>query len=233
MKENLNFVRDDLLIIEKWNWEYSDCLDAQLACLEMVRQEPALAIYFFCSHPHCLTLGKGLQKSPGDDFETLLDFDENLRAKVDIPLFDIQRGGGITFHYPGQWIIYPIVNLNRRGRDVYKLMNSILKMAGQVLKEEFEVENLSFEKKLLGLWYGERKLASIGLAVKRFVTYHGMALNISFDQRIKAFLQMVNPCGLPGSTYVDLESITQEKSTFSRFHDSFKKKLISSSKIPF
>lgn len=228
-KKGLQLVDDNLAIVEKWDWDYNEAHDFQLACLELVRKNPKLSIFIFTSHPHCFTLGKGLQKSKDPSFAHLIDFDPHLRERLDIPLFDIKRGGGLTFHYPGQWVLYPIVNLNRSELDVYKVMNSVLELTTQVLMEKFDINDLSYKEKMLGLWHGDRKLASIGLAVSHFVTYHGMALNILKDERMKKSLGMVNPCGLPGSTYVELESITTHVEIFKTFHHAFKDKLLQSS----
>jgi len=227
-KEDLKLLGENLAIVEKWNWDYNDAHEFQKACVELVRKNPKLSIFIFCSHPHCLTLGKGLQKSKDPSFASLIDFDPRLRDRLDIPLFDIKRGGGLTFHYPGQWVLYPIVNLNRSDLDVYKVMNYVLGIATDVLKKSFGTKDLSYKEKMLGLWHKDRKLASIGLAVTHFVTYHGMALNILKDARMKNSLAMVNPCGLPGSTYVELESITAQTDIFKTFHENFKEKLLKS-----
>ena len=94
---------------------------------------------------------------------------------------------------------------------------------------------MSYEKELLGLWHENQKLASIGIAVTRYVTYHGMALNINCDPKVVEALSLVNPCGLPGKTYTYLESLVkksertdlkdaqllEENSLFWRFHNSF------------
>ena len=226
IKKDLKVVGDNIAFVEKWDWDYKEAHEFQKAALELVRQNPKLSIFIFCSHPHCLTLGKGLQKSKDPSFASLIDFDPSLRERLDIPLYDIKRGGGLTFHYPGQWVLYPIVNLNRSNLDVYKVMNYVLGLTTEVLKEKFNVRDLSYREKMLGLWHGDKKLASIGLAVSHFVTYHGMALNLLLDERMKKSLGMVNPCGLPGSTYVELESITSHGEIFETFHHAFKDKLL-------
>ncbi|RLA64560.1 MAG: lipoyl(octanoyl) transferase [Epsilonproteobacteria bacterium] len=228
VKKDLKLVGEDIAFIEKWDWDYLEAHEFQKAALELVRQNPKLSIFIFCSHPHCLTLGRGLQKSKDPSFTSLIDFDPRLKERLDIPLHEIKRGGGLTFHYPGQWVLYPIINLNRSGKDVYKVMNGILEITTDVLKDYFKIENLSYTEKMLGLWHGDKKLASIGLAVSHFVTYHGMALNILQDPRMKKSLELINPCGLPGSTYVELESITSHEETFKTFHHAFKEKLLQS-----
>jgi len=228
INKDLQLVGDNIAFVEKWDWDYPKAHEFQMAALELVRQNPKLSIFIFCSHPHCLTLGKGLQKSKDPSFASLIDFDPRLRERLDIPLYDIKRGGGLTFHYPGQWVLYPIVNLNRSNLDVYKVMNYVLGLTTEVLKEKFNVENLSYREKMLGLWHRDKKLASIGLAVSHFVTYHGMALNLLLDEKMKKSLGMVNPCGLPGSTYVELESITPQGEIFKTFHHAFKDKLLKS-----
>ncbi len=200
---------DDIIIVKKLNWNYLDALKFQEACVDYVYQHPKTTIIVATNHSACLTLGRGLQKKIGDTTE-LVDFSEWQREQIKIPLYDIKRGGGITFHHPGQLVIYPIVNLTHKKIKVYTLMSHLLRELSGSLTSIFGKQEFDYCRDLLGLWVGENKIASIGLQVRRFVTFHGVALNVLADSEINEALQVVYPCGLPGSTYMDLSKLYQQ-----------------------
>ena len=219
-------VRENIYFIERWNTNYSEVLDLQEKCVELVRQNPKWSIFIFCNHPNCFTLGRGLQRA--QEFN-LIDFDPTLKERLPFPLYEIKRGGGLTFHHPGQWVLYPIINLNRKNIDVYKVMETCLSITQKILQEKFQINDLSHKEKLLGLWHlKKRKLASIGLAVSHFVTYHGISLNILRNEEMAKALMVVNPCGLPGEIYQDVESISPLKleNPIKVFHEAFQEHLL-------
>jgi lipoate-protein ligase B len=111
-------------------------------------------------------------------------------------------------------------------------MVDILSMTKALLAQTYNLENLVVDRDLLGLWcYGEhskQKLASIGLAITRFTTYHGMALNFLHDERMFQAIDQLNPCGLPGSVYQSIEKLTSsEHHLTSNDKDVFIQKLLS------
>lgn len=206
----------DILCVTKWNWDYQQALDFQVTAQNFVRENKSKKIYIFCNHPHVFTLGTGNER--GDD--TLIDFNEAEQTLLPFPLFKIRRGGGITFHYPGQWIFYPIVAINPKN-NLQDLMGWMLKQVADVLREEFKVTNILSAKKLLGVWVGRNKIASIGLGANRFVTEHGLALNLQSDKKMFAELKKIHPCGLTATTYIDLESINHKADNIEKFHQAF------------
>ncbi len=215
-------VKENTFFIERWNADYQEVLELQEKCVELVRQNPKWSIFIFCNHPNCFTLGRGLQRA--QEFN-LIDFDPSLKDRLPFPLYEIKRGGGLTFHHPGQWVLYPIINLNKKNLDVYKVMKTCLSFTAQILRDHFGINDLSHEEKLLGLWHNKkRKIASIGLAVSHFVTYHGISVNILKNEEMAKALMMVNPCGLPGEIYQDAMSLSTKmiENPIKKFHDSFK-----------
>tara|TARA_Y100000780_G_scaffold232588_1_gene267810 strand:+ start:63522 stop:64262 length:741 start_codon:yes stop_codon:yes gene_type:complete len=212
----------DTLHVTKWNWDYEDCEKFQLAANEFVRKNKKLKVYIFCNHPHVFTLGRGNER--GDD--SLVDFDTSLSNRLKYPVQKIHRGGGITFHYPGQWIFYPIVAIT----PAYSLddhMCWILKKVAAVLREDLKIENVMTAKKLMGVWKDRKKLASIGVGVKRFVTLHGLALNLVRDEEMFNELKMINPCGMDHQTYVSVDQFFDGQDLLANFHKSFLSKLAS------
>lgn len=142
-------------------------------------------------HPHVITLGRGTHK-------------ENVLAPGDTPLFEIERGGDVTYHGPGQLVGYPIFLLREPERDLHlylrNLEESLIRAVGHF--------GIAGERKdgWTGVWSGggTRKLASIGVAVKRWVTLHGFALNVSTDlSRFAA----INPCGLDATAMGSMQSV--------------------------
>lgn len=137
-------------------------------------------------HPAVITLG--VRKAAN---RLLVNADELSRRGID--LVEIRRGGGATAHNPGQLVFYPIVNLQKLRLGVNEYVRTLEAIAIELLGG-LGVDS-GRHKGFPGLWVGERKIASIGVRVSRFVTSHGMAINIQNDLSI--FGLMV-PCGLDG-----------------------------------
>jgi lipoate-protein ligase B len=132
-------------------------------------------------HPHVITAGRSARR-------------ENiLGAAEGTPLFEIERGGDVTYHGPGQLVGYPIFLLGQGERDLHLYLRNLEEAIIRALAR-FDLPGARKEG-WTGVWtaLGERKLASIGVAVKRWVTLHGFALNVSTDL---ARFAAINPCGL-------------------------------------
>lgn len=198
---------ENIFVFKKWNWDYLEAEKFQLECMDYVHQNPHITILIVCSHPNCFTLGRGLQKIKETVNIELIDFDPSVIPPF--PLHQIKRGGGLTFHYPGQFVFYPIMNLTTHKKAVYDLMLKIMDITKALLEKHFGLDGLEIRRDLLGLWFknefSEAKIASIGLAVSRFNTYHGLALNFFNDEKMFNALRELHPCGLPGDIYRDLE----------------------------
>ena len=145
-------------------------------------------IVLFCEHPHVFTIGKS-----GDENNLLIN--ESFLKQIDATYFKSDRGGDITYHGPGQLIVYPIIDLEdfKLGTKeyIYKLEYLII----DVLKEYGLSGELS--KGNIGVWLdagkqNERKLCSIGVKVSRGITMHGLALNVNTDL---SYFNHINPCG--------------------------------------
>lgn len=198
---------ENIFVFKKWNWDYLEAEKFQLECMDFVHKNPHITILIVCSHPHCFTLGRGLQKIKEATNIELIDFDPSVTPPF--PLHHIKRGGGLTFHYPGQFVFYPIMNLTTHKKAVYDLMIKIMDITKGLLEKQFGLNGLEIRRDLLGLWFqnefSKAKVASIGLAVSRFNTYHGLALNFFNDEEMFTALRELHPCGLPGDIYRDVE----------------------------
>lgn len=197
-------IEKNILIIKKWNFDYEKALSLQTECTEFILENDQYVILIFCSHPKVLTIGRGLQKLK-DETISLVNFDQAHMENVQIPLVEIKRGGGLTFHHEGQLVFYPILKTTTNHFKVYDLMISILEALKIILETEFHLNNLNVRKDLLGLWINNQKLASIGIAANRFVTYHGLALNCFNDQEFNNEISRLYPCGLPATVYTSID----------------------------
>ena len=132
-------------------------------------------------HEPCYTLGRGAD--PG-----FLRFDA---ANPPLPLHRIDRGGEVTHHCPGQLVLYPVLNLKRHGADLHLYLRQLEQVVIDLLAEYgLAAERLA---DLTGVWLEGHKLAAIGVGAKRWISQHGLALNVDCD--LAGFSQVV-PCGL-------------------------------------
>ena len=119
--------------------------------------------------------------------------------RAGIPVFEVERGGDITYHGPGQLVVYPIVDLRRRGSSVHAYVRGLEEAVIGFL-DDFGVA-AQRRTGYPGVWIASRKIASIGVYVRRWVTRHGVALNLDVD---RSHFAMIRPCGLD----VDIVSLS-------------------------
>ncbi len=112
-----------------------------------------------------------------------------------IQIFDVERGGDVTYHGPGQLVVYPILDLRGFGKNVHWFVESLEEAVLRVL-EELGIDAV-LRDGYPGVWVGRRKIASIGVHVKNWVSYHGLALNVAVNPQ---HFGMIRPCGLPVKT---------------------------------
>ena len=144
-----------------------------------------------------------------------VSFKQNEIIDKKIKIIKTNRGGKITLHNPGQKIIYFVINLNNRKKDIRKFINTIEVSIIEFLK--FLKINAKKDKKNIGIWVKGRKIAAIGLRVSRWVAFHGFSINIS--NNLKEYLKIV-PCGL------DNKKITSVYSERKIIPKNFDKKLV-------
>jgi lipoyl(octanoyl) transferase len=192
---------------------FSDYLQVLDQLTTFTQEQPEYAFLISCSHPLLLTMGRGLQKKTEKE---LTPFQPENRIQTH-PLFHINRGGGVTLHHPGQFIFYPILNLNFFRISMNKVLLALLHEMSKTINEIFELDT---EVRLdpLGLWIGDNKLASAGIGLNRWVTQHGIALNLEFNSNALKALSSIAPCGLQSTEYKDLKSFSD--------HDQFSHNLI-------
>lgn len=175
--------------------EYKRAWDLQLD-LWARRVEGCLPdLLLFLEHPHVLTLGRRGNRNH------LLASPETL-AKLGIPIFHVERGGDITYHGPGQLVVYPILDLREYG---WKLIRYIEQLEEVVIRTLSDF-GIAGKREALnrGVWVDGQKIASIGVAVKRWVSFHGLALNYETEL---TYFDLIHPCGLQGIRMTSMAKI--------------------------
>jgi len=148
----------------------------------------------FVEHPSVITLGKSTKE------ETVFIEDPERIKERGIEIYRIKRGGSATLHEPGQLVVYPILRLE--DRDVHRYVRNLEETVIKLL-ETYNIRGVR-RLKYTGVWLDERrKICSIGVAVKKWVTYHGLALNV--NNKLEDF-KLFYPCGLE-----DVEMVSMEK----------------------
>ena len=113
-----------------------------------------------------------------------------------------KRGGKYTVHSPGQKIVYFVLNLNKRKKDIRKLINQIEIIIINILKNYKVTSNA--DKKNIGIWVDDKKIAAIGLRVRKWIAYHGFSLNVSNDLTI---YDGIIPCGIKNKDVTSLKNL--------------------------
>ena len=154
------------------------------------QREPSRDILLFVEHPHAYTLGRGGNES-------------NVLAPEKVPVYRSSRGGDVTYHGPGQLVVYPIIDLRSKLRkDVHRYVRNLELTAIQTL-EDFGLHSVR-RPPYTGIWIADKKIAAIGIAVRRCITFHGLALNVNTDL---AYFNRIIPCGL---AWADVTSMAKE-----------------------
>ena len=154
-------------------------------------------------HPHVYTLGRGAD-------EKFI-----LTPHPEVPVIRASRGGQVTYHGPGQVVAYPILKLEGPARDVGRYLRQL----EQVMIETLAQHGVCAQRRdrLTGVWIGARKLASIGVGIRRWVTYHGLALNLSTDL---SYFDSIVPCGIAGCQMTSLTRLGRQDIGRAEFADS-------------
>lgn len=172
--------------------DYKEALGRQREMMAERAQERGEDTLILCSHPPVVTLGK-----QGD----LSDI-----AAWRGPFYWVERGGRATYHGPEQIVVYPIIDLKQKGRNIAKFLDALERGVVKALSTyALMATGNPFRGRpaLTGVRIGGRKIASIGVAVKRWVTYHGLAINFSASDGLKT----ICPCGEKGREVTSVEEL--------------------------
>src|SRR4029434_1607515 len=179
-----------LLYKDLGRMDYLGALALQERIVELKQREPFADVILFVEHPHVYTLARGGKAS-------------NVLLPQEVPVMRTSRGGDVTYHGPGQLVVYPLIDLRSKlRRDVHRYLRNLEMSAIRTLKD-FGLEGIR-RPPYTGIWVDNRKIAAIGIAVRRCITFHGLALNLNTD------LSSFNPIIPRGLSWADVTSMARE-----------------------
>ena len=178
---------------------YAEGVELQGAVRDALRRGDGPERSLLLEHPHVYTLGRN---ADGSD---VLAGSEWLRARG-IEVAECDRGGQVTYHGPGQLVGYPIINLSPDRRDIRRYVRDLQEVLIRTLADHgVEGAEPRDGQAFVGVWVGERKIASIGVHLSRWITTHGFALNVSTDL---SYFSGIIPCGLQQVEMTSIERLT-------------------------
>jgi lipoate-protein ligase B len=186
-------------IIDLGSVDYEKAWDLQHQFWSRRVEEELPDLLLFLEHPHVITLGRRGNRSH------LLASPQVLEEKK-IPLFHVERGGDVTYHGPGQMVAYPILDLKNYGYRLIRYIGQLEEVILRVLKD-FGIEG-GRDPLNRGVWVNGEKIASIGVAIKRWVSFHGFSLNYETDLK---YFKLINPCGLEGKEMTTMAKVLGTK----------------------
>jgi lipoate-protein ligase B len=165
---------------------YSPALDLQMRICEAKKQGFDPDVLLLLEHPPTITMGRS------GNLNHLLVNEKELKEKG-VDFWNIDRGGDITYHGPGQLVGYPILSLGSGERDVHAYMRNLEESLIRLLSR-YSIEAFR-DKKFTGVWTQEGKIGAMGVHISRWITRHGFALNVNTDL---SYYNLIVPCGIIG-----------------------------------
>ena len=182
MVESTNFL-DKCIIAKLGTIDYDEAYQIQKRLYRRRLDREISDILLLLEHPPTLTIGRS--GSP----DNILVSNEKL-SQEGISLFFIGRGGDVTYHGPGQLVAYPIMDLTQRGKDIHRFVRNLEEVIICTLKD-FSI-SAGRDENHAGVWVGKEEVAAIGLSLRKWVSMHGIALNVSTNLE---HFSLINPCG--------------------------------------
>lgn len=184
---------------------YQEAWDLQKQLVEKRAGGEIADTLLLIEHEPVYTVGRAGMHAASDDTQSVVQHapsEIKVRKLGTVPVVEVERGGKLTYHGPGQLVGYPIFALPHR--DLRRYLRDLERIVMSVLNEETMLPARPCPETLLldpgqlqtGVWIRDKKIASIGIAIRKWVAYHGFALNLSTDLR---YFEAVEPCGFAGS----------------------------------
>ena len=178
---------------------YKEVWDLQKATHLEKQKGSTEDILYTVEHNHVYTLGKTGSR------DHILISDDEMKARG-ISYYEIDRGGDITYHGPGQLVVYPILDLHNYYKDTHRYLRALEETVMLTLKEMgIEAHR---EEEFTGVWVGEEKICAIGIKVSRWITMHGIAFNVNTDL---SYFDKIIPCGIFHKGVTSIEKLTGKK----------------------
>ena len=191
--------------------DYSEALEFQERLVAARKEKRIGDVLLLLRHPNVITLGRA------NSSRFLKSSMEQLTGEG-YPVLEAGRGGEVTFHGPGQLISYPILQLEEEERDLHLHLRR-LEQVGIEICAEFGLDAHRVVGRT-GVWLGHRKIAAIGVRARSWITFHGMAFNLTDE--LEGFNKIV-PCGIDDATVTCLETLVGRRIEWSELENSFLK----------
>ncbi len=162
-------------------------------------QQPTANYLVLCEHPHVFTLGKS-----GSEANVLID--EQERERQQVAYYKINRGGDITYHGPGQLVCYPILDLDNFFTDIHRYLRYLEEAVIDTIAE-YGLSGYRIEGRT-GVWVNDKKICAMGVRTSRWVTMHGLALNVCPEL---SYFEKIVPCGISDKGVTSIASETRLK----------------------
>ncbi len=187
--------------------EYSACLKLQHHIHDARVKGLLPDTLLLVEHPHVLTFGRRAHE------ENVLASESALR-QLEVTCVHVERGGDVTYHGPGQLVAYPIFALEKRGIAVLDFVERLEEVMIRVLRDcGIKGER---DQRNRGVWVGNRKIGFVGIAVRKGISFHGLALNVNPDFQ---FFQLIHPCGLKNVQVDSMARLLKEEVPLTRIKD--------------
>jgi lipoate-protein ligase B len=197
-------------LVDLGQMDYAQAWALQQQTAEAIRRESAAEVVYLVEHPPVYTIGraaKGQQKN--------LLWDADRRSREGIQLYEVDRGGDITYHGPGQLVVYPILDLNRHERrDLHRYLRDLEEVVIRTLAD-FQIVAERFAPNT-GVWVGDEKIAAIGVKASHWITQHGLALNV--NPHMEHFSGII-PCGIADHGVTSMARVLGGPPNFSSVRD--------------
>lgn len=164
---------------------------------------------FLVEHPHVYTYGRGSNLA---ELMPVTPVD----SRTPVELVPVERGGGVTYHGPGQLVAYPILDVRKKTGDMHKFLRWLEDVMIRTIAH-WGLEG-DHHPTHTGVWVKDRKIASLGVAVRQWISYHGVALNVSTDLR---YFGAIHPCGLSPEVMTSMELLTGRSITLAEVKQRF------------
>ncbi len=185
--------------IELLDWglvNYRTAWDKQKSLLKKVIDDPEQGYLIFCSHLPVITVGR----NPGTE---LFKVSADVISNCGIEVIEVDRGGSITAHYPDQLVVYLILSLKYYGMGIKRFMDMLETSAISAIRD---LSGISLVSRNRGLWYDKGKVVSFGIGIKKWCSYHGMAINLQTPNDIN---RLIYPCGEKG-VFLGINNISKD-----------------------
>lgn len=190
-----------LEIIRLGTTDYGKALDIQENLLQRRQNGQVPDTLVLVEHPPVITLGRRAKREN-------IYITEEMMEKEGVDIYEVSRGGDVTYHGPGQIVGYPIIDLKEHDRDVRRFVWNLQEVFIRLLEDKFRISAHREEGTYTGVWVGSTKITAIGIAIKKWVTMHGFAFNVSTNLE---HFRWINPCGLSDRGVTSLEKLLGRK----------------------